>query len=144
MDRGAYFPTDVAAKLGKVTPKTLERWQATGFLSPTVPAPQRGRSALYTFADVVAIRIAAQLRAEGASLQGLRRVVAYLSKRKGLSPTQALATTHLVTDGHDVYELAGDVSISTLRRPGQRTMLLLIVPLHDVVAELQVRAVRAA
>jgi hypothetical protein len=146
LDRDGYFPIDLAAKIARVTTRRLNSWHETGFLLPSVPAPQRGRSALYSFADLVAIRVAAQLGDEGISVQALRKVVAYLCKRKGLSPTQALATTHLVTDGHDVYELAGDVSISTLRRPGQRTMLLMVVPLHDVVAELaaKARALRAA
>jgi DNA-binding transcriptional MerR regulator len=139
MVKDTYFPTDVAAKLGKVTPKTLENWQVKGFLLPAIPAPKRGISALYTFADVVAIRVAAQLRDDGVSLQGLRKVVAYLCKRKGLSPTQALSSTHLVTDGHDVYEVADDRTVSTLRRPGQR-MLLVVLPLHNVVAELAAKA----
>jgi hypothetical protein len=84
------------------------------------------------------------LKQEGIPLQALRKVVAYLAARTGLSPTDALASTSLVTDGHDVYEVAGDASISTLRRPGQR--MLLMVPLDELVAELQAkaRALRAA
>jgi DNA-binding transcriptional MerR regulator len=138
------FPTDVAATLGNVTPKMLENWGATGFLAPSVPAKRRGISRRYSFRDVVAIRVVGQLRAEGIPLQALRKVVQYLCARTGLSPTEALASTNLVTDGRDVYEVKGEVSISTLRRPGQR--MLLVVALDELVAELQAqtRALSAA
>ena len=144
MDTNDGFPTDVAAKLGGVTPKMLENWETTRFISPSFPAKRRGISRRYSFRDVVAIRIAGQLRAEGIPLQALRKVVQYLCARTGLSPTEALASTSLVTDGRDVYEVKGEVSISTLRRPGQR--MLLVVALDELVAELQAqtRALSAA
>jgi DNA-binding transcriptional MerR regulator len=140
------FPTEVAARLGGVTTKVLESWKTSGFLSPTIPALRRGVSRRYSFADIVAIRVVREIRDAGIPAHALRKVAKYLSTRKGLSPAAlALTTTHLVTDGDDVYEVEGDVSISTLRRPGQR-MLLLMVPLDPLVSELQakVRAVQAA
>jgi len=138
------FPTEIAAKLGGVTLDMLANWDRTGFLSPSVPAKRRGISRRYSFRDVVAIRVVGELRTRGITHQALRKVVQYLCARTGLSPTDALASMNLVTDGHDVYEVAGDVSISTLLRPGQR--MLLMVPLHELVAELQAkaRALRAA
>jgi len=144
MDETNGFPTDVAANLGKVTPKMLENWDMTGFMSPSVPAKRRGISRRYSFRDVVAIRVVSELRSEGIPLQALRKVVRYLCSRTGLTPTEAVASTNLITDGRDVFEVKGDVSISTLRRPGQR--MLLMVPLDELVAELQAkaRALRAA
>jgi DNA-binding transcriptional MerR regulator len=138
MDHLEGFQTEVAAKLGGVTVDMLANWDRTGFLSPSVPAKRRGISRRYSFRDLVAVRVAAQLRAEGIPLQALRKVVAYLCARTGLSPTEALAATNLVTDGQDVHEVTGEASISTLRRPGQR--MLLMVPLDAVVTELQARA----
>jgi hypothetical protein len=108
------------------------------------PAGGHGVSRVYSFRDLIAIRVARESKSEGIPLQALRKVVEYLCVRTGLSPTDALASTSLVTDGRDVYEVKGDVSISTLRRPGQR--MLLMVPLDELVAELQAkaRALRAA
>jgi DNA-binding transcriptional MerR regulator len=144
MDSNEGFPTDVAAKLGKVTPKTLENWDVAGFLSPSVPAKRRGISRRYSFRDVVAIRVVSELRAEGFTLQSLRKIVAYLCTRKGLSPNDALASTRLVAVGRDVFEIEDDVPVSTLLRPGQR--MLMVVELNELVAELQAkaRALRAA
>jgi DNA-binding transcriptional MerR regulator len=139
------FTTEIAAKLAGVTRATLENWDRSGFLSPSVPAKRRGVSREYSFRDVVAIRVARELKQEGIPLQALRKVVAYLcARRTGLTPSDALASTSLISDGRDVYEIEGDVSTSTLRRPGQR--MLLMVPLGELVAELQAkaRALRAA
>jgi DNA-binding transcriptional MerR regulator len=132
------FPTEVAAKLGGVTLDMLANWDRTGFLSPSVPAKRRGISRRYSFRDVVAIRVVGELRTRGITHQALRKVVLYLCARTSLSPTDALASTNLVTDGHDVFEVKGDVSISTLHRPGQR--MLLMVPLDELVTELQTKA----
>jgi DNA-binding transcriptional MerR regulator len=133
------FTTKTATALAGVSRATLERWDRSGFLSPSVPAKRRGISREYSFRDIVAIRVASELKREGIPLQALRKVVAYLCARTGLSPTDALASTNLVTDGRDVYEVQGDVvSISTLRRPGQR--MLLMVPLDELVRELQIKA----
>lgn len=139
------FRTDVAASLGNVTLKTLENWHATGFLSPSGPAPRRGISATYSFRDLVAVRVACELRDAGISLQALRRVVKYLCGRKGLSTTtEVLAGTTLITDGHDVFEVVNEITVSALKNPGQR--VLFVVPLGALVTELQAkaRALRAA
>jgi DNA-binding transcriptional MerR regulator len=144
-DRRDGFPTPIAAKLTGVSVDVLDAWDRRGFLRASIrPAGGHGVARVYGFRDLIAIRIARDLTHEGISLQGLRRVVAYLCARKGLTPTDALASTSLVTDGRDVFEIEGDVSTSTLRRPGQR--MLLMVPLGEVVAELQAkaRALRAA
>lgn len=140
------FPTPIAARLTGVSMGNLDKWYRTGFLVPSVAdAPSRGVSRVYGFRDLVAIRVVLALREQGISLQSLRRVVEYLRSWKGLtSASEALASTTLVSDGKDVWEADGDKRISTLRRPGQR--LLLMVPLGELVTELQAktRAFKAA
>jgi DNA-binding transcriptional MerR regulator len=144
-DRRDGFPTPIAAKLTGVSVATLDNWDRRGFLKASIQAAGgHGVSRVYSFRDLIAIRIARDLKHEGIPLQALRRVVTYLCARKGLKPADALASTNLITDGRDVYAVAGDVTISALRRPGQR--MLLMVPLGELVAELQAkaRALRAA
>jgi DNA-binding transcriptional MerR regulator len=139
------FPTPVTAKLAGVTVDMLDNWHRSGFLSPSISAsPSHGISRVYNFRDVVAIRVACEFRDAGISLQALRRVVKYLRGRKGLSTTEVLASTTLITDGRDVFEVEGAMTVSALRRPGQR--VLFVVPLDELVTELQVkaRALRAA
>jgi DNA-binding transcriptional MerR regulator len=144
-DREGGFPTPIAAKLTGVSVGTLQNWDRRGFLKASIQAAGgHGVARVYSFRDLIAIRVAGDLKKEGIPLQALHRVVKYLCARTRQSPTDALAATKLVTDGRDVYEVKGDASISTLTRPGQR--MLLMVPLDAVVTELQAkaRALRAA
>jgi DNA-binding transcriptional MerR regulator len=141
------FPTPKAATLSGVSRKTLENWDHRGFLKPSIKsAGGHGHARVYSFRDLIAIRVADELRARGIEVHKLRRVVEYLRQRKGLdlSTSDVLANTMLVTDGLDVYEVEGDMTVSALRRPGQRVVL--IVPLGEIVSELQseARAICAA
>jgi len=138
------YPTPLAAKVAGVTADTLDNWARRGILVPTTVTGPRPQPRLYTFRDLVAIRVLVALREAGIDPRGLRRVVEYLRKRKGLAATEALASTVLITDGHDVYEVDGSASISTLRKPGQAVLHL--VALDALVSEVQrdARALSAA
>jgi len=117
----------------------LDSWARTGFLRPSVgEASGKGTERHYSFADVVALRAARELRERGISLQKLRRVVDYVRQRDGLEIP--LSQTFLITDGVDVYERQGDVTISVLAHPDQLCMFVL--DLGQTVA--QVRAALAA
>jgi DNA-binding transcriptional MerR regulator len=130
----AEFTTEEAAKLARTTVDNLDNWHRTGFLRAIQP-PRRGISRRYTFRDVIALRVTADLRGRGVSMQMLRKIVAYLRAREGPSTTEVLARTNLVTDGERVYEVAGDVTIHI--PSGQRTMVYVAVPLDRVVEEVQ-------
>lgn len=138
------FPTAIASKLTGVSSKTLENWNLRGFLKPSVAASGAAtggaRTArVYSFHDLIAIRVADDLRQRGIEVRHLKRVVTYLRKRKGLSlsASDVLASTLLLTDGHDVYEVDGKVGISTLKHPDQS---VLIVPFGRMVAKIQAAA----
>ena len=138
------FSTEEAAGLARLPAQRLKDWDKSGFLIASVAAKRRGVSRRYTFRDVIALRIAAELRESGVSLQLLRKVVEYLRAREGLSATEVLARTNLVTNGEQVYEVAGDV---TLHVPsGQRVIGFHVIPLDQVVREVQrqARALRRA
>lgn len=139
------YPTPIASKLTGVLVTTLNAWDCRGFLKPSIRAAGgHGVARVYSFQDLIAIRVARELTQEGISPQALRKIVAYLATRTDLSLTDDVAPRSLVTDGHDLYEVAGDTPMSTLRRLGQR--MILIVPLDEFVVELQakIRLPRAA
>lgn len=140
------FSTPTASKLTGVTAKTLENWAQRGFITPTFVAfPGTGARRVYSFRDLIAIRVAADLRARGIDVRHMQKVVDYLRKRKGLDLTASdvLASAILVTDGRDVYEIDGNARVSTLRHPDQS---VLMVPLGRFVAKIKADAehVRAA
>ena len=142
------FSTPQVARLLQVSVGRLDGWHRSGFVSPSaVASPGQGVSRLYTFRDVVALRAALDLTEAGMSLRTVRLVVAYIRVRAGITVSAVLPPTVLVLDGQGIHEVAGDASIPSLRRNGQR--VLCVVSLSDLVHELQTqvgsaRASRAA
>lgn len=113
------FTVSQVERLTGVNRKTLHFWDHSGFLSPSLQrAHGTGSRRLYSFRDLVALRVAAQLRKAGISLQSLRAVTERLKTLTDLD--NPLAETYLVTDGVDVWERRGDELLSWLREPGQR------------------------
>lgn len=113
------FSVSQVERLTGVNRKTLHFWDHSGFLSPSLQAAHgTGSRRLYGFRDLVALRVAAQLRNAGISLQSLRMVTERLRSLTDLE--NPLAETYLVTDGVDVWERRGDELLSWLREPGQR------------------------
>jgi len=120
----SYFTAGQASRLSGVAYATLDSWARTGFLRPSIEeAHGKGSERLYSFADLVALRAARELRDRGISLQKLRRIVDYVRQRDGLEAP--LSQTFLITDGVDVYERHGDITISLLAQPEQLCMFVL-------------------
>ena len=138
----AGFPSKAAARLADISYRQLDHWARSGFLAPSLSAalPGTGHRRRYSFADVVALRTAGELKRAGVSLQALRRVVAEL-QRLGDGP--ALAEARLVVDGEDVLVAEDGAALSVLRKPGQG-VLKLWVDVGDVVRQLRESAARPA
>ena len=135
MEEPKGFSTTQVERLTSIGAKTLHFWDRSGFISPSiVQANGTGSRRIYGFRDLVALRVAAQLRDAGISLQSLRKVVLALQDMHGLE--QPLAETYLVTNGHDVFEKHGDDVMSALRQPGQ-AMFSFVIDLTRTVEMLQ-------
>jgi DNA-binding transcriptional MerR regulator len=115
------FTAGQAVKLSGVPYPRLDYWIRTGFLTPSIElASGTGSDRGFSFADVLALRVAQRLREAGVPLQSLRKAVERIRRMKRLtSSTEALASTYLVSDGRDVFEKTGDQLVSMLRKPGQ-------------------------
>ena len=87
-----------------------------------------GTARLYSFADLVALRVARQLRAAGFSLQSLRQVVDYLRERK--SYNNPLARVYLICVDGDLVERNENELISLIKNRGQK--LLWFIDLEDM------------
>jgi DNA-binding transcriptional MerR regulator len=108
------------ARMTQVNARTLDYWSSTGFLIPSVARSvgRRGRRRLYGFADIIAVLVARDLRQSGVSLQGIRRIVAYVQQHWDKNET--LAGLRLFVVGKDVSIVTQGEIVSALRRPGQR------------------------
>lgn len=128
------FTTKEAQRLTGLTPRRLQYWDETGFITPSVAASQgRGLPRLYSFQDLVQLRIAAQLR-DRLSLQALRRLQAALDLDAPLAVVR-----FAITAGGETVDLAGSDMPDGARAPGQ-IVETFQVPLEEIRVDLQLRA----
>lgn len=119
------FSVGDVTRVTGVSAKTLHFWDRSGFISPSLmQARGTGTRRIYDFRDLVAIRVAAQLRAAGISLQALRKVLELV--RSIGEWEQPLAEMYLVTDGRDVFAKRGEELLSLLRQPRQQVFAFVI------------------
>lgn len=134
----AGFTAPQVVKLAGVSSyDALDYWSTSGFLKPSIK-DSHGKKLhrLYSFADVVAARVAVVLRKQGVSLQALRQIVTRLAKLKD-TPTHPLSAARLVVSGKDVLVAYDqETLISLLARPSQGAFRM-IVELEPVVREMR-------
>jgi hypothetical protein len=138
------FPTHIAAELTDVSPRTLLNWCTRDFIRPSV-SPGRtgpGGERLYSFRDLVAIRIADILRQSGIDVRHLPLVVEYIRKRDGLEVDEPFdADLYVVHDSRGFRELHGSVPIMDVRQGGSpEPISILAIPLGEIVNDLQRKA----
>lgn len=102
------FNVHVAQKIAGLSLRQVRYWDELGLVRPSVqPARGRGSRRLYSFEDLVELRIIAQLRTSGLSLQKIAKVTRYVRKHL-TSSAGRLAMTRLLTDGQAVFVRAED------------------------------------
>ena len=116
------FTTPQAAKLARLSERTIQRWAKSFILPDKQGGAGRYCGHKWSFRDLVALRAAAKLREQGASLQALKAAVAYLRKFEGHD--QPFAQALIVSDGGDLVQiLPGQRAISLKKDQGQISML---------------------
>ncbi len=118
------FTAGEALRVSGVPYQRLDYWARSGFLPPGLrKASGKGSDRRYSFKDLVALRVADELRKQGVSLQKLRKVVRFLRQHKGEDAT--LASARLVVSGDDVFIRESDEQVvSALKEPGQAVLAL--------------------
>src|SRR5258706_10953267 len=113
------YSTGEAVRITGVSFRNIDHWARTKFIVPSVAEAQgTGTERRYSFSDLLALRVARELREAGVSTQSLRRVVDFLRTKRGL--TQPLAECHLVVTGTDVLVATSREKVmSALLKPGQ-------------------------
>lgn len=108
---------DAAMRLGGVSRRQLRYWSETGLLRPSISETLGPRTVvrLYSFADLLALLVAASLRQQF-SLQHVRKIIEYLRAQGYARP---LTELRFAIDGNAVYFQHPDGSWEGERRPGQ-------------------------
>ncbi|MFF3765155.1 MerR family transcriptional regulator [Streptomyces sp. NPDC001922] len=107
-------PTACAA--AGITYRQLDYWARTGLVEPSVrPAYGSGTQRLYSFRDVVVLKIVKRFLDTGVSLQNIRAAVQHLRARE----RSDLAQMTLMSDGATVYECSSPDEVVDLLQGGQ-------------------------
>ena len=99
------FTAQQASRFTGCTPRQLRYWDQIGLVRPTVQQTggRPGVPRMYSFRDLVALKVVKSLLDGGMSLQRVRRAWDYLNQTAKLD--QHLAEVKLVTDGRSVFKV---------------------------------------
>src|SRR5438093_8346233 len=130
------FTGHQASKFTGCTPRQLRYWDQIGLVNPSVQRTggRPGVPRLYSFRDLVALKVVKSLLDGGMSLQRVRRAWDFLNKKAGLD--QHLAEVKLVTDGKSIFKVVrreGEV-LDALRQ-GQMAFFVAIDEVSRQVAD---------
>ena len=118
----APLPEDVgyrgpmACTAAGITYRQLDYWARTGLVEPTVrTAGGSGTQRLYSFRDILLLKVIRRLLDAGVSLQQIRTAVHHLRERG----TEDLTRVTLMSDGASVYECRSASEVIDLLQGGQ-------------------------
>jgi DNA-binding transcriptional MerR regulator len=113
-DLGYRGPT--ACNAAGITYRQLDYWARTGLVEPSVRgATGSGTQRLYSFRDILLLKIIKRLLDAGISLQQIRQAVTHLRARG----TDDLTRVTLMSDGASVYECTSNDEVIDLLQGGQ-------------------------
>jgi DNA-binding transcriptional MerR regulator len=103
-------------KIVGITYRQLDYWTRTGLILPSIQAATgSGSQRLYSFNDLLQLKVVKSLTDAGASLQKVRQAIEYV--RNNLADDWAQVT--IVADGGGVYACTSDAEVVDLLRSGQ-------------------------
>jgi DNA-binding transcriptional MerR regulator len=113
-DAGYRGPT--AHKAAGITYRQLDYWARTGLVVPSVrDATGSGTQRLYSFRDILVLKVVKRLLDAGVSLQNIRNAIEHLRSRG----VEDLARITLMSDGATVYECTSADEVTDLLAGGQ-------------------------
>lgn len=127
-EQGALFENDgvpddmigyrgtTACQVTGITYRQLDYWARTGLVAPSIrDASGSGTQRLYSFKDILVLKVVKRLLDTGVSLQNIRVAVEHLRGRG----VDDLAGVTLFSDGASVYECTSPEEIVDLLQGGQ-------------------------
>ncbi|MCB0915992.1 MAG: MerR family transcriptional regulator [Actinobacteria bacterium] len=99
-----------------ITYRQLDYWARTGLLVPSIrSATGSGSQRLYSFRDILVLRVIKRLLDTGVSLQNVRKAVEHLRER-GI---EDLSEITLMSDGASIFECVTEDEVIDIMRGGQ-------------------------
>ena len=121
------FTAEQASRFTGCTAHQLRYWDRIGLVRPSVQETggRPGVRRLYSFRDLISLKVIRSLLNGGMSLQRVRRAYDYLRKKAGLE--QHLSEVKLVTDGKSIFKICrNDGEVLDALKEGQMAFFLAI------------------
>lgn len=120
----------IACAAAGITYRQLDYWARTGLVEPTVRSAEgSGTQRLYSFRDLLLLKVVKRLLDAGISLQQIRLALDHLRQRGAADLTEVT----LMSDGTSVFELTDDNDIIDLVRGGQAVFAITLGSVwHDI------------
>ena len=113
---GVGYRGTIACSAACISYRQLDYWARTGLIEPTIrPAQGSGTQRLYSFTDVLVLKVIKRLLDTGVSLQNIRNAVDLIRTRGA----DNLSNLTLISDGASVYECTSDDEVIDLVKGGQ-------------------------
>ena len=127
MSEQGYRVPEVCRIVG-ITYRQLDYWARTGLVTPSVrEAGGSGTQRLYSFQDLVQLRVIKKLLDTGISLQKVRRAVVYMREHMGTQPSSVT----LASDGVRIYACQSEDQIIDLVKRGQGVFAIAVDKVWD-------------
>jgi DNA-binding transcriptional MerR regulator len=115
-DDGVGYRGVMACHAAGISYRQLDYWARTGLVVPSVrDASGSGTQRLYSFRDIVVLKVVKRLLDAGVSLQNIRKAIDTLRSRG----VDDLAGITLISDGTTVYECRSPEEVVDLLQGGQ-------------------------
>ena len=115
-----------------ITYRQLDYWARTKLIVPSLQeAAGSGSQRLYSFTDVLQLKVIKRLLDAGMSLKKIRSAVDIL--REQLDSDQPLADVTLLSDGQTIYAAHSEQEVVDVFRKGQGVFGIAIGPVQDEV-----------
>ena len=121
------FSAEQASRYTGCTAHQLRYWDRISLVKPGVQSTggRPGVKRLYSFRDLVSLRVIRYLLDGGMSLQRVRKAIEFLRKKANLD--EHLSELKLVTDGNSIFQIAkNEGEIMDALREGQMSFFLAI------------------
>lgn len=133
MDISLGFRSPQVCSVVGITYRQLDYWDRSGLLGPSLQeATGSGTQRLYTFQDIVTLRVIKRLKDAGTSLHKIRAAFDYLEVEVGESWRESDIT--LLSDGSSIYAATSPEEVIDLIQRGQGVFGIAVRPVHDEVA----------
>lgn len=113
---GIGYRGTVACAAAGITYRQLDYWARTGLVGPSVrPATGSGSARLYSFRDIIVLKVVKRLLDTGVSLHNIRAAAAHVRARCAAQ----LAEITVMSDGASVYECTSPAEVMELVQGGR-------------------------